>query len=140
MDERDPCARRFCDRHRGLSAAGAVGSAALARRHPRRSRCDGGGRARVSPADRKGDAMKRSFRLFLPLVALVLSAGISGVAAQQKPYSPSLGDLMTATVQPRHIKLGLAAREGNWPYATYELHELKEAFERAAKVWPKWRT
>jgi hypothetical protein len=47
---------------------------------------------------------------------------------------------MTATVQPRHIKLGLAAREGNWPYAAYELHELKEAFDRAAKAWPKWRT
>ena len=47
---------------------------------------------------------------------------------------------MTATVQPRHTKLGLATREGNWPYAAYELHELKEAFDRAAKVWPKWRT
>jgi hypothetical protein len=47
---------------------------------------------------------------------------------------------MTATVQPRHTKLGLATREGNWPYAAYVLHELKEAFDRAAKVWPKWRT
>src|SRR5881296_879855 len=84
--------------------------------------------------------MKRSFRLLLPLLAVVLSAGISDAAAQQKPYSPSLGDLMTATVQPRHIKLGLAAREANWPYAAYELHELKEAFERAAKAWPKWNT
>jgi hypothetical protein len=46
---------------------------------------------------------------------------------------------MTATVQPRHTKLGLAAHEGNWPYADYELHELKEAFDRAAKAWPKWR-
>src|SRR5438445_12719286 len=84
--------------------------------------------------------MKRSFRLLLPLLAVVLSAGISDVAAQQKPYSPSLGDLMTMTVQPRHTKLGLAAREGNWPYAAYELHELKEAFDRAAKAWPKRRT
>ena len=84
--------------------------------------------------------MKLCARLLLPLVAVVYMAAVSDATAQQKPYSPGLGDLMTATVQPRHIKLGLAAREGNWPYAAYELHELKEAFDRAAKAWPKWRT
>jgi hypothetical protein len=84
--------------------------------------------------------MKRRFRLLLPLVALVLPAAIRDAAAQQKPYTPGLGDLMTMTVQPRHAKLGLAAHEGNWAYAAYELHELKEAFDRAAKTWPKWRT
>jgi hypothetical protein len=47
---------------------------------------------------------------------------------------------MTMTVQPRHTKLGLAGREGNWPYAAYELHELQEAFDRAVAMWPKWRT
>ena len=47
---------------------------------------------------------------------------------------------MTMTVQPRHAKLGLAAREGNGPYAAYEQHQLEEAFERTAKIWPKWRT
>ena len=84
--------------------------------------------------------MKPRFRSLLPLVALVLAAAISDATAQQRPYNPSLGDLMTATVQLRHTKLGLATREGNWPYAAYELHELKEAFDRAAKAWPKWRT
>jgi cytochrome c556 len=84
--------------------------------------------------------VKRCLQLLLALVALVLAAAISEAAAQQKPYSPGLGDLMTATVQPRHTKLGLAVREGNWPYAAYALHELEEAFERAAKAWPKWRT
>jgi hypothetical protein len=84
--------------------------------------------------------MQRSFHVLLPLVALALPATISAATAQQKPYNPGLGDLMTATVQPRHIKLGLAAREGNWAYAAYELHELKEAFDRAAQTWPKWRT
>ena len=84
--------------------------------------------------------MQRSFHALLPLVALAFPATISAATAQQKPYNPGLGDLMTATVQPRHTKLGLATREGNWPYAAYELHELKEAFDRAAKAWPKWRT
>jgi hypothetical protein len=46
---------------------------------------------------------------------------------------------MTMTVQPRHIKLGLAARENNWSYAAYELHELEEAFERVTRHSPQWR-
>lgn len=52
-------------------------------------------------------------------------------------YHPGLGDLMTAFVQPRHIKLGLAGREHNWDYAAYELGELREAFEDVAKQVPK---
>ena len=46
---------------------------------------------------------------------------------------------MTMTVQPRHIKLGLAGREKNWAYAAYELHELEESFERVARHSPQWR-
>jgi hypothetical protein len=55
--------------------------------------------------------------------------------AAPQAYRPGLGDLMTMTVQPRHTKLGLAGQEKNWTYAAYELHELEEAFERAARVW-----
>jgi len=69
---------------------------------------------------------------------LVLSAAISDATAQEKPYTPGLGDLMTMTVQPRHTKLGLAIREANWRYAAYALEELEEAFERIGEVWPKW--
>jgi hypothetical protein len=54
-------------------------------------------------------------------------------------YRPGLGDLMTMTVQPRHIKLGLAGQQRNWPYAKYELHELEESFERVVRVWPKYK-
>jgi hypothetical protein len=46
---------------------------------------------------------------------------------------------MTMTVQPRHIKLGLAGRENNWAFAAYELHELEESFERVARHSPQWR-
>src|SRR5260221_614819 len=72
-----------------------------------------------------------------PLRALALVAGAMlattvFVAAQTPPegqnapppYRPGLGDLMTMTVQPRHIKLALAGREKNWVYAAYELHQL----------------
>ena len=46
---------------------------------------------------------------------------------------------MTMTVQPRHIKLGLAGQEKNWPYAKYELHELEESFQRVLRNWPKFK-
>jgi|tagenome__1003787_1003787.scaffolds.fasta_scaffold20816702_3 hypothetical protein len=73
-----------------------------------------------------------------------LATAISvGVLAQGNPpspaYRPGLGDLMTMTVQPRHLKLGLAGQEKNWAFAAYELHELEESFERVARAWPKWR-
>jgi hypothetical protein len=72
---------------------------------------------------------------------LILAFALPAAAAAQTaaPYRPGLGDLMTMTVQPRHLKLGLAGQEKNWPYAVYEGHELEEAFERIAKQVPKWR-
>lgn len=60
-------------------------------------------------------------------------------AAAPQAYRPGLGDLMTMTVQPRHIKIALAGREKNWAYAKYELHELEEALQRVVQVWPRWR-
>ncbi|HXC29261.1 MAG TPA: hypothetical protein VNV38_14990 [Stellaceae bacterium] len=50
------------------------------------------------------------------------------------PYHPGLGDLMTAFIQPRHTKLGLAGQAQNWDYAAYELGELKEAFDDVGKM------
>jgi hypothetical protein len=88
------------------------------------------------------------FRKALPLSLLAgaTTAAIFSLGNAQTPatphspapqaYRPGLGDLMTMTVQPRHTKLGLAGQQKNWVYAAYELHELKEAFERAALVWP----
>ena len=52
-------------------------------------------------------------------------------------YRPGLGELMTAFVQPRHIKLGLAGNERNWPYAAYELDQLAETFDDVARLEPK---
>lgn len=49
------------------------------------------------------------------------------------PFRPGMGDLMTAFVQPRHIKLGLAGAAQNWDYAAYELGELQEAFDDIGK-------
>jgi hypothetical protein len=51
-------------------------------------------------------------------------------------YHPSMGDLMTIAVQPRHVKLGLAGQNKNWAYATYELGELRNAFARIGRTIP----
>jgi hypothetical protein len=84
------------------------------------------------------------------LACTFLVALVSPAAAQQKmpgmdmsevksqaPYHPGLGELMTAFVQPRHTKLGLAGMAQNWAYAGYELDELKETFEDVGKLVPK---
>jgi hypothetical protein len=59
--------------------------------------------------------------------------------APQPEYHPSMGDLMTMAVQPRHIKLGLAGQQKNWAYASYELSELRNAFSRIARTIPKYQ-
>jgi hypothetical protein len=46
---------------------------------------------------------------------------------------------MTALIQPRHIKLGLAGSEQNWPYAAYELDQLRETFADLAEILPRYR-
>ncbi len=76
----------------------------------------------------------------LSALAIAVSAGVLAQGGPSSPaYRPGLGDLMTMTVQPRHLKLGLAGQEKNWAFAAYELHELEESFERVARAWPKWR-
>jgi hypothetical protein len=74
-----------------------------------------------------------------------VTAVVAGVLrAQTAPpvpdYHPSMGDLMTMAVQPRHIKLALAGREKNWKYAEYELSELRNAFTRIGRTIPVYRT
>ena len=69
------------------------------------------------------------------------NAASSAPAAVPMPdYHPSLGDLMTMAIQPRHTKLGLAGAAGNWPYALYELSELRNAFARVARTVPVYRS
>ena len=75
----------------------------------------------------------------LVLLALPIAASAQQPSPAPATYRPGLGDLMTMTVQPRHIKLGLAGQQANWAYADYELDELREAFDRVIAISPKWR-
>jgi hypothetical protein len=72
------------------------------------------------------------------LAALVAGAAMAE-APPQPEYHPSLGDLMTMAVQPRHTKLALSGRARNWTYAAYEASELKNAFARVARTVPTYR-
>jgi len=55
--------------------------------------------------------------------------------AQAEAYAPGLGEVM-ALQQMRHAKLWLAGLHRNWALADYELDELKEGFEDAARLHP----
>jgi len=72
------------------------------------------------------------------LAAVAAPALAAAPAPPQPDYHPSMGDLMTMAVQPRHIKLGVAGRQRNWSYATFEASELKNAFARIARTIPTY--
>jgi len=76
-------------------------------------------------------------------IALVLALAAPGALAQKGassvPLNPGFGDLMELLVQPRHLKLGLAAQAANWPLADYELKQLRQAFGNVARTYPMFR-
>ena len=75
-----------------------------------------------------GKTMCAAFASVAALFAVAAGFARAQAPAQadtSSPHRPGLGDLMTMTVQPRHIKLALAGRQKNWVYAAYELHELQ---------------
>jgi hypothetical protein len=75
------------------------------------------------------------------IVAMAVAGAlvVPRLATAQQPHPAAVGDLMTALVQPRHIKLGLAGSEQNWAYAAYELDQLRETFADLADILPKYR-
>src|SRR5258708_14379484 len=79
--------------------------------------------------------------LAAPLAVAQQRGSMPGMATQDtksaSPYHPGVGDLMTAFVQPRHIKLGLAGNEQNWAYAAYALNALRGSFDDIARLVPK---
>ncbi|MFM8534163.1 MAG: hypothetical protein ACKOEC_11385 [Acidimicrobiia bacterium] len=64
---------------------------------------------------------------------------VQSTAGDPPAFRPTLGDLMTAYVQPRHLKIGLAGQARNWEYLAYEVHELEETFEAIERHVPRYR-
>ena len=82
---------------------------------------------------------RRQTIVFALLVAALMPFAASSQSDPPPAFRPGLGDLMTMTVQPRHLKVGLALEQRNWAYAAFEVHELEESLERVAGLVPKWR-
>jgi hypothetical protein len=80
-----------------------------------------------------------NFRRLIVAIAVAVAFAVPILATAQQPHPAAVGDLMTAFVQPRHIKLGLAGSEQNWPYAAYELDQPRETFADLAEILPKYR-
>ena len=81
----------------------------------------------------------RSSHRSIVAIAVTTAFAVPTLAAAQRQHPAALGDLMTAFVQPRHIKLGLAVSAQNWLYAAYELDQLRETLADVAEILPKYR-
>jgi hypothetical protein len=55
------------------------------------------------------------------------------------PFNPQLSALMSMLIQPRHAKLGLAAKAENWALAGYMFKELKQGFAVIGRAVPRWK-
>ena len=82
--------------------------------------------------------MRSSHRSII-FIVVAAALAVPTLAFAQRQDAAALGDLMTAFVQPRHIKLGLAGNERNWLYAAYELDQLRETLADIAEILPKYR-
>ena len=74
-------------------------------------------------------------RLAMLSCLLLGLAACSRSGAAEPSFAPGLGEIMTLT-QMRHVKLWLAGTNENWPLAKYELDELQEGMDDAAKFHP----
>jgi hypothetical protein len=70
-------------------------------------------------------------------IAATAQQGAAPQPAAPAEYRPSIADMMNIGIQPRHIKIGLALKEQNWEYLTYEVNELRGAFTRVTRTIPK---
>jgi hypothetical protein len=71
-------------------------------------------------------------RIILSAAIIVSSSMLATAQPATAPYEPGLGEFMMAT-QLRHAKLWFAGKSNNWALAAYEVDEIKEGLEDAAK-------
>ena len=71
-------------------------------------------------------------RIIFITIIVVSSSMLATAQPAKDSYQPGLGEFMTAT-QLRHAKLWFAGKSNNWAFAAYEVDEIKEGLEDAAK-------
>jgi hypothetical protein len=71
-------------------------------------------------------------RIIFITIIVVSSSMLAAAQPAKDSYQPGLGEFMMAT-QLRHAKLWFAGKSNNWPLAAYEVDEIKEGLEDAAK-------
>jgi hypothetical protein len=76
-------------------------------------------------------------RVVTAIVALSASVMFAAAQPARESYKPGLGEFMTAT-QLRHAKLWFAGKQNNWDLAAYEIDEIKEGLEDAARLHPSF--
>jgi hypothetical protein len=74
-------------------------------------------------------------RIVVAAIIVAISAVLADAQTAKEPYEPGLGEFMTAT-QLRHAKLWFAGKNSNWDLAAYEIDEIKEGLEDAARLHP----
>ena len=72
-------------------------------------------------------------RIVLGAMVVLTSAMLAATEPAKDRYEPGLGEFMTAT-QLRHAKLWFAGKNDNWGLAAYEVDEIKEGLEDAARL------
>jgi hypothetical protein len=72
-------------------------------------------------------------RLVIGAAIVATSAMLAAAQPATEHYEPGLGEFMTA-IQLRHAKLWFAGKSNNWDLAAYEIDEIKEGFEDAARL------
>ena len=76
-------------------------------------------------------------QIFITVITLGASIVVAAAQSAKEPYNPGLGEFMTAT-QLRHAKLWFAGKDSNWDLAAYEINEIKEGLEDAARLHPNF--
>jgi hypothetical protein len=90
-----------------------------------------------------GLALAGSIALAASVAGIAQSAPAPAAGAAPPPlvildFKPTLDDLMTMMIQPRHQKLWAAAQQRNWTLAAFQLNEMRSAFDKIAATIPKY--
>jgi hypothetical protein len=75
-----------------------------------------------------------------PAPAAPKAAGAPGAPLVILDFKPTLDDLMTMLIQPRHQKLWAAGQQRNWTLAAFQLSEMRAGFDKIAATIPKYTT